>query len=772
MRTSEIPWESGMTDEHSQQVEWAGSAVVEDEVAVLRARLAAAERRAEAAERRARQLDGVFGALADGIIVYDRHGNMLFTNPANVAILGSPEQWEVYFAQPLADRLKVLEMRNLAGHPLPRAQWPHLRVLRGEVLVGATAVELSAIGLDGQVRQLSVTGAPLRDEQGEIAGAVLIHRDVSERRQLERETRRQATMLERAHDAIFMWELSGPIVYWNRGAELLYGFTREEAIGCVSHDLLHTRLPQPPAEFETALATAGEWTGELIHTTRDSREVVVLSRHQVLVEPDGRRYVLETARDITERGRLERRTHEALDALLKMAETLMQAPEEDSAQSGAEDGAEDGAETEQDLQAVARRMAEVACSVLGCQRVSISAIEPETLRVQTVAFVGFTPEQERQWMEDQRRRQARFGESGDPEVMARFMAGEVLALDLTQPPYNERPNPFGITTSLFAPMRIGERIAGILTMDYGGPPHAFTPQEIALAGAVGQLAAFVIERERLLRERAEAQARVLALEDANRRMDEFLGIASHELRTPLTTVKANLQLARRRLERALGEAARLGGSPGTPGAHLEAVRSLLDRAATSSDRQERLVNDLLDVSRIRSGKLELRVEPCDLTAIVREAVEEQRLGHPDRRITLAAPKRQVDAVADADRIAQVITNLLTNALKYSDGTQPVDVRLSVEPGEGDASAERGRVARVSVADQGPGISPEEQAHVWDMFHRVPGIEVRSGSGVGLGLGLHISKTLVERHGGQVGIESTPGEGATFWFTLPLATGDA
>jgi signal transduction histidine kinase len=105
-----------------------------------------------------------------------------------------------------------------------------------------------------------------------------------------------------------------------------------------------------------------------------------------------------------------------------------------------------------------------------------------------------------------------------------------------------------------------------------------------------------------------------------------------------------------------------------------------------------------------------------------------------------------------------VTNYLTNALKYSPTEQPVVVGLDVA----------GQEARVWVRDQGPGLPPEEQARIWERFHRVKGIEVQSGTGVGLGLGLHICQTIIERHQGQVGVESSPGQGSTFWFTLPLA----
>jgi signal transduction histidine kinase len=115
-------------------------------------------------------------------------------------------------------------------------------------------------------------------------------------------------------------------------------------------------------------------------------------------------------------------------------------------------------------------------------------------------------------------------------------------------------------------------------------------------------------------------------------------------------------------------------------------------------------------------------------------------------------------LADADRVGQVVNNYLTNALKYSETDKPVDVRLEREEA----------MMRVEVADDGPGLSSAQQQQIWDHFSRVEGIEVKSGTGVGLGLGLYICRNLIERQGGQVGVESQVGQGSTFWFTLPLA----
>lgn len=251
-----------------------------------------------------------------------------------------------------------------------------------------------------------------------------------------------------------------------------------------------------------------------------------------------------------------------------------------------------------------------------------------------------------------------------------------------------------------------------------------------------------------------------ALREATRQMSDFLGLASHELRTPLTGLIGHLQLAQRRLHRlALGDVRYTAAHTKDEPDRLAQVEETLRRAEQQGRLMNRLVGDLLDASRIQADRLVLRPSMCRLAAIVQEAVEEQRQAWLHRTITFSLPKEtQAPLLADADRIGQVVTNYLTNALKYSPEDQPVEVSLRVE----------GREARVLVRDHGPGVPTSEQERIWERFHRAPGIEVQSSSGVGLGLGLYISRTIIERHHGQVGVESLPGQGSTFWFTLPLA----
>ena len=265
----------------------------------------------------------------------------------------------------------------------------------------------------------------------------------------------------------------------------------------------------------------------------------------------------------------------------------------------------------------------------------------------------------------------------------------------------------------------------------------------------------VTERKRLEREREEARANQLALREADRRKDEFLSDISHELRTPLTSLQGYIQLLAQRFNAWDPKV----DSVEDLASNVAKARTVIAYSANSVSRMTQLVNDLLDDARIREGRLAFHLQPCDLSVIIRQAVEEQRVLAASRAIRLELPAAQsAPIIADALRIGQVVTNYLTNALKYSKEQQPVEVRLEVE----------GDSARVYVHDDGVGIPHAEQQRVWERFHRAADVTVQSGSSVSLGLGLHISKNIVERHHGQVGVISAPDQGTTFWFALPLA----
>lgn len=257
------------------------------------------------------------------------------------------------------------------------------------------------------------------------------------------------------------------------------------------------------------------------------------------------------------------------------------------------------------------------------------------------------------------------------------------------------------------------------------------------------------------RDITEQRLRERRLRDANQRLQESLAIAAHDLRTPISASSGYVQLALRRLNKL--EALATTESPALVEnfAHL---RTNLENAQHGAQRLATLVGRLLDLAHIQTNKLEVRPQAVDLAAIIRTKVHEQRLAAPSRAIRFKVrPLRAVRALADPDRIGEVLLNYLANALKYSPESSPVEVTVDV----------REREARVSVRDAGPGIPIEERDRIWMRFQQLDAGQ-RRGSGAGLGLGLYISRAIVEAHGGHVGVESALGRGSTFWFDLPLA----
>jgi signal transduction histidine kinase len=279
-------------------------------------------------------------------------------------------------------------------------------------------------------------------------------------------------------------------------------------------------------------------------------------------------------------------------------------------------------------------------------------------------------------------------------------------------------------------------------------------------------AVMYLEHEQLRRERDLTHARESALRLANERMEVFLGVIAHELRTPLTSLVGNVHLIARRRDALLRPDTSREDAIRT----ATALGTLVEYCEQSLQRMGRLVDDVLDETRIRRGRLALHLQPCDLAAVVGAAVAEQAALNPERAIRWIPEASAVPVpvpvpvlvMADASRIEQVVASYVSNALKFSRDDQAVEVRMQVH-----TAADR--VAQVSVHDDGVGVPLAEQPHIWAQFYQAEGVEVQSSSHMGVGMGLYISKAIVEGHRGRVGIDSAVGQGTTIWFTLPLAS---
>jgi PAS domain S-box-containing protein len=228
-----------------------------------------------------------------------------------------------------------------------------------------------------------------------------------------------------------------------------------------------------------------------------------------------------------------------------------------------------------------------------------------------------------------------------------------------------------------------------------------------------------------------------ARKELEQRKDDFISMASHELKTPLTVLKLQTTLLHRQL-------AKQG---------IQASAPALSSMEVQINKVTRLVEELLNVSKIQAGRLEYRQETVDLDALLREVAETMQQTHPSHRI-LVHGAVQASLMADRDRLGQVFINLLSNAIKYSPDAQTVEMDLSASP----------ETVTICVRDHGLGIPREHREKIFERFYRTSG--PKQGAILGLGMGLYIVAEIVKRHGGTITVDSAVGKGSTFMVTLP------
>ncbi|GAA3964507.1 PAS domain-containing sensor histidine kinase [Mucilaginibacter dorajii] len=232
------------------------------------------------------------------------------------------------------------------------------------------------------------------------------------------------------------------------------------------------------------------------------------------------------------------------------------------------------------------------------------------------------------------------------------------------------------------------------------------------------------------------------IEDQKREMerkDEFIGVASHELKTPLTSLKGYIQL--------------IGAYKKEPVPAI--VNQYVGKASVALNKLQRLVDDLLDVSKIHAGRLEYALTEVDLTGLVAIAVENSRHIYPSYEFDNQTNEHyHLNVICNAERLEQVIMNFINNAVKYSQVNKEIIVKAEM----------RNELVRVSVTDFGIGLSPEQKEKIFERFYRVEDQKFMTS---GLGMGLYISTEIINNHKGKIGVESELGKGSTFYFELPL-----
>jgi signal transduction histidine kinase/PAS domain-containing protein len=323
----------------------------------------------------------------------------------------------------------------------------------------------------------------------------------------------------------------------------------------------------------------------------------------------------------------------------------------------------------------------------------------------------------------------RVGETKQPLMFYDAQKDPLLA------PMREVMRQGDVQSLLMVPLISKGCILGIVRLDAVTTPRRFTPEEIELAQTIANQASSAIENARsyALQTRAKAQ-----LEELNRLKTDFLSTAAHELRTPLTSIRGFSEIL---LTRQLDP---------------ERLKRYLTLINAQSTQLSTIIDDLLDISRLEAGRgLEISSRPIDVAQVLNEALTPFIEAATRHQIRVEAPQAFPAIVGDPFRLAQVGKNLLSNAIKYSPAGGTITVRSRVIPG----------FLEISVQDEGIGMTPEQQAHLFEKFYRA---DASNASIRGTGLGLVISKAIVELHGGAIWVESQHGVGTTVYFTLPLA----
>lgn len=665
-----------------------------------------ARRRAEEALRKQSEwLRVTLASIGDAVISTDAEGRVTFMNGIAEALTGW-SQADI-MGRPLPDVFSIVNEQT--RQPVEN---PSLRALREGMIVGL-ANHTVLIARDGTERPIDDSAAPMRDESGAMLGTVLVFRDVTERKRAEVDRARLATIVESSDDAIVSKTLDGIIQSWNAGAERLFGYTAKEIVG----QPITVIVPPERIDEERAILSQlrrGERVEhfETVRVTKDGRRLDI----SLTVSPmrDDVGHIIgasKIARDITERKRAEIAVREQGRLLRQVAEAALTIHSAGS------------------LDSVLRVIAEEARRILGAsQAVSRLNVGEDSSQAINIVSLPEKCERRREYVIPPAV-EGIYAEVCRTNRPMRLTRAELEAHPAWRNVSAEEGRLSPLRGWLASPFvsRSGKNLGLIQVTDKDDGEFSESDESALLQ--LAHIASVAIENSRLYGE----------LREQDRRKDEFLALLAHELRNPLAPLRNGLQVMR------LAE--------GDANAVAQA-RGMMERQLVH---MVRLIDDLLDISRISRNKMELRRSRVLLADVVSSAVETSRpmieaAGH---ELTVSLPPEPVFLDADLTRLAQVFGNLLTNSAKYTERGGRIGL-----------TAERqGAYISVSIHDNGIGIPAESLRSIFDMFSQVDrSIERSTG---GLGIGLALVKGLVEMHGGTVTAESAGvGKGSTFTVRLP------
>ena len=757
---------------------------------------------------------------------------------SDVAIYSQDLEEKINSWNHAAEQMFGYRANEAIGQPIdlivPEDRQPEEREVQRRIYSGETVGHYNTVRRrkNGERFHVSMVASAVRTPDGALVGVSKVARDITAQKQIEAKLSLKSALIELSHEAIFAWDVNDGIVEWNTGCERLYGYTRQQAVGRISHELLKSIHSQPLETIIADLQARREWSGEIRHRRRDGREVIVESRQQ-LIDVDGRQLVLETNRDVTDRrladtaraqlaalvdscedaiiakdlsgnittwnraaermygytaqeaigqsirlvipkalwseeddilARIRRGEtvqhfetvrcsrdgteipvaltmspiHDSRDAIVGVSKIARDISEQKHASRRAAFLAEAGAVLAGSLEYLTTLKTVVNLAVPSIADWCAVDVLNEERKLERLAVAHVNPEK----VDLARRIRARYEDptspyspasvvgTGTPAMMRAISDEMLVAAARGDTERLELLRSLGLRSYMIVPLTAHGRTLGALTLATAESGRLYTEDDFRFAQDVAFRSALAVDNAR-----AYNDAQV-----ANRLKDEFLATLSHELRTPLNAI--------------LGYSRLLQSGMITTEKHAHGLQTV-ERNATALTH---IVEDVLDVSRIISGKIRLNIQPVDLPAVVSNSVETVAAAADAKQIRIqtildpgAAP-----ISGDPDRLQQIVWNLVSNAVKFTPKRGVVQVRLERVNSH----------VEIVVSDTGIGISPDFLPHIFERFRQEDSGSTREHGGIGLGLA--IVRHLVELHGGTIhAVSDGRGRGSTFRVRLPV-----
>ncbi len=592
------------------------------------------------------------------------------------------------------------------GTPMPIAETPMAGASDGQRGMGSEEMVIERP--DGTRRAVLVFAQPLGNGMEGLGGIQVTLVDVTDYRQNEEKQAMLSEIVQSTDDAIVSKTLDGIITSWNAGAERLFGYREDEIVGKSIETLIPAYLRSEEGIIISEIKAGNQVSHyQTIRVTKFGNEIPISLTISPIRNKHGRIVgASKIARDISDKIQREQTIQfhaQKLETLHAIGKVISEKLDTPSL-----------------IQTVIDSTTHLAAADVGLCFYRMSDEQGHSkLSVAVATHAEGRKEDYAVTQVEEGVIHAIFSDEGALRFKDVCEVPHVLSLFVT----NEGVDAPAIRHCLAIPIRAAdELLIGAMFFGYV-QSDVFDAADEAMMRNIASLVAVTLDNARLFEE-------VNAL---NLKKNEFIALASHELKTPLTTVKGYLQILERSQIDQVG-------------------RRFLTKALKQLERINALISELLDISKIEAGKLSFHFETFDLAELVLDVVETFHFSSQTHTIFVNNTRGDFTVEADRQRMEQVFINLITNAIKYSPEANNVHVLLESSPLE----------VSVQVKDEGVGLSRDQQERIFTRFYQVEGTSKMAG----LGLGLYLSKEIVERHHGHIGVTSEIGKGSTFYFSIP------